>query len=738
MAIDERFFISAPLDQYFVDKDTGLPLAGGTLEFFRDADHDVPKDVYQLTGSPPNYGYTPFPNPIVLSSVGTVQNASGDNEIIYFFPYDGTPDNTNGTIDLYHIVCKSAGGVEQWTRDGWPGLTPGNDPTQNDVGAINGLSNCQFSRTLLNPDNISIYTVAGASSQVFAFAPDWDFVISGTGDVVVERVPVSGNDNIVSSPSHVLQVNVAATVTACYLRQRLPKNSGLFSGGTLGGFLSGNFVAKNELTGTVGIDLLYEESGGATVGSPITIVSGNVTDTYGTKDGAVAIPPSNNPDSGDDAYVDIYLSFQPNSVTRVTSVQISPTLGDTSLDIVPFNEISANRDQARMGDYYIPRLEEKPIQSLLTGWDFPLNPAQELGDDVTVDTTAKYVWDQTIMESITNDVDVSRNAITGGMDSTNGAGAATYYMLQYLTGAEAKKILGTSLSVNINAYKSTFGASATCRAYLYSGTSAAVFPDLTMGDTIGTINAGGTFTLTEANWTEIPRRGLETAEVDIKTIVTSDDINSGVDYGFNGWEIIAPAVIADTDKFAIVVTCFMPDADTEVTVNSISVVPGDIPTRPAPQTIEEVLQECEYYWEKSYATETDLGTDTFVNSRTSKLQVDILGGSPYRAFLSDFFEVVYRNTKVYDTPVISFYSKVGTVDNVSAVAYDGLSAPPLVINDAVFVDNWTQIDIGSKSVSYYPINSNILATGALVVPQSRGAMIFHYTANARLGEAEYL
>jgi hypothetical protein len=290
MTIDERFFISGPLNQYFVDKDSGLPLAAGTLEFFRDNDHGEKKTVYQLSGTAPNYTYVPIVDPIVLSSVGTIQNAGGDNIILYFFPYEGTPDNSNGKLDLYHIVCKSSGGVEQWTRDAWPSLGSGNDPTQDGLQLTNALSNCQFSRTFLNSNDTITYTANLASSEVFAFAPDWDFVISGTGDVIINRVEVSGTDDIVTNPSYVLEVSVAGGITECLLRQRLPKNSGLFSGnGTNNAFLAGNFVARNEGIGIVSINLFYSESSGATAGAPLVIANIEASLAYNEAKGAIAI-----------------------------------------------------------------------------------------------------------------------------------------------------------------------------------------------------------------------------------------------------------------------------------------------------------------------------------------------------------------------------------------------------------------------------------------------------------------
>jgi hypothetical protein len=424
-----------------------------------------------------------------------------------------------------------------------------------------------------------------------------------------------------------------------------------------------------------------------------------------------------------------------------------PTTGSEVLDRVPFNQISANRDQSRMGDYYIPKLEQKPIKSMLTAWDFPLNPAQELGDAVTVDGTPKYVWDQTIMQSLAAGVDVDRNTVTGGMTASNTVSEETFNMIQYLSGAEAKKILGKRLSVNVNAYKGTAGVSTTCRVYLFSGSSAAVFPDLTGGNTIGTLNAGGTFTLTEANWDEIPRSGLDTAKADLKTVITTDQINDGVDFGFNGWQIVDAAKIDDTDKFAIVATFYSPTINTEVRVESISLVPGDIPTRPAPQTFETVLQECEYYWEKSYENADIPGTDTEKNLIYKVNEVPALGTADTARVRPWFFSLEYRNIKVSGINTVTFYSKLGTVDYVSARAVvRGGAFPYPPGQDTGYVDSddevtifWAPPETSTKLATYLPITTvNIYEAAGFSMIVAAIGMFFHYTVNARLGEAEYL
>lgn len=120
MALDSRYVTTTSLEEIFVDKDTGELLANGTITFYEDDNRAVPKLVYELTGAPPNYTYTAFPNPITLSSVGTVQDNGGTNTPIYYFPYDA-----NGDVQLYYIVVKNSDGVVQFTREGFPNTTSG-------------------------------------------------------------------------------------------------------------------------------------------------------------------------------------------------------------------------------------------------------------------------------------------------------------------------------------------------------------------------------------------------------------------------------------------------------------------------------------------------------------------------------------------------------------------------------------------------------------------------------------
>lgn len=170
MALDPRYVASSDLQQYLVDKDTGLPLAGGLVYFWSDTGrYTVAKDVYMLSGNPPNYSFVPLPNPIVLSSVGTIQDNNGNDVIPYYLPIVSEDDPT---VDLYFVVVQNAQGVPQFTREAWP---PNAVETSTPVDAsnlFNYVPNGQFLlHNSINPEED--FEIPGGST---AIAPGgWTF-----------------------------------------------------------------------------------------------------------------------------------------------------------------------------------------------------------------------------------------------------------------------------------------------------------------------------------------------------------------------------------------------------------------------------------------------------------------------------------------------------------------------------------------------------------------------------------
>lgn len=742
MALDERYMISGPLNQYFVDKNTGLPLASGTITFYRDDSRAVLKDVYQLSGTPGNYSYVALPNPITLSAVGTVQNGAGDNEVIYYYPYIEDADG-NLVIDLYYIECRSSGGVLQWTREAWPNLLTGSDPTADPFPVQNQIANPQFTRVLCNQGRADSYAATGTLTA-YDVAPNWSLELQGSGNVVIQQVPVLGSSGIETRPPYVLDVTVPNTVTTCLLRQRLYVNTGLWtSTATTDVFLAGTLLGKG-ISGNVGVSMYFRESSGVNASTPVRILSGLFgTGGFtlvkgGTED---PIPSSTNSQSGTNAYVDIYLEFSPSTQVQISSVQVVPVLDANAADIAQYDEQSANREQALMGDYYIPRLEAKPVPSLLVGWEFPLNPAQ-FGESGTMAAAAAtdYIWDQTIAAGNLGTETYSRNSVTGGLQVVTPAANNAFYIMQYIDGKTAKSIIGNRMSVNVNCFRTTTGNDVAVRVSLWRAASTGTFP--TLPTSIVQVSSAGLVTATAAGsaagWTIIPRSGMDTATKPAINTVDLASANTGVydaanNFTFTGWELTNTAQIANTDKLAIVVSFSYSSANT-IVINNISLDFGDIPSIPGLMTQDQVLQQARYYYETSYAQGTTVPTATYVGQRIANL----FNSSPTGLtsnMLPRSFQLNYVEKRT--TPTLTFYSPEGTTAD-RALAFEnvnGTTAGAAQKTTITMSTQYGQIGASPRGVSMYAKTPTSTITGPWGSATPDEVLLsYHFVADARLGK----
>jgi hypothetical protein len=110
------------------------------------------------------------------------------------------------------------------------------------------------------------------------------------------------------------------------------------------------------------------------------------------------------------------------------------------------------------------------------------------------------------------------------------------------------------------------------------------------------MNATGVATF-NGNWTELTPR--------IPGAVVSSITSSGTETSFTGWsDNITTPRVADATFFAIVIGFPGMLLNETVIIDYISLNAGNIATRPAPQTSDEVLRECERYYWKSFETST--------------------------------------------------------------------------------------------------------------------------------------
>ena len=683
MALDSRYFTAIDLEQYLVDKDTGAPLSGGTIEFWEDDNRTTPKLVYQLTGAPPNYTYSPLPNPVNVGLAGTPLDNNGNNVAIYAFPYDA-----EGNLQLYYVVVKNSFGTEQFVREAWPNVTAETNPANEQSNLSNELSNPQFVDINFSQNNPLTITFTGSSTTTVAIAPRWDLIIShtGAGSVVVTRNSIAGSLGYPGNPPYTLTVTAGANVSALQLRQRLLNNPDIFSPkvGGENGYLATSVL----LSPSSSVTAYYQPNG---QGLQTILSANNLTGIYTEFNSTVQLSGASNPSGGDTGYVDIIFSLPIVGSTTLGNLQVIGV--NSNIENIGYGQITANRQKDQLFNYYNPLLQAKPIPSYLVGWDFALNPTQAFGPTISASSaganTSAQTWDQTILfQSVNSGAAVSR-ASSGALRIT-ATNATQFALVQYLPQTVARKILNGSLSVNVAALTPTVGGLTGTVSLWY--TKASLPSTASNNSIVATLNANGYPATFNGTWFEVTRNGLGNAQF----LVGDSSTTNFNDYGFSGWNFNGGADANLATFFALVVGFGTLPSGQTIDIDSISLVPGSIPTRPAPQTIDEVLRECQYYYSKSFnygvVPATQLGISAGV----------VQSFSTGTIYTGGFFEFpVY----MYATPAVTIYNPIHNNSQFGVIgsAFDCNTTTITVLNQngfgftAVSVSSGQNVNVGSWS-----------------------------------------
>jgi hypothetical protein len=332
--LNSRVTMARNLQELFRDGVTGEPLRNGFVYFYKDNARTTPKAVYKLSGSPPNYTYTALPNPVQLTGIGTFSDDEGNDIIPHYFPYQGTPSDTDGTIELYYIVVKDEDGVEQWTREGFPETTASGSDSAEDL--VNYIPNGQFLFHNDIPANeaASPATIAGQITEAATILAQggWSFnrsnIVTSTDFVTFEEIAVSsGVVNPTANPKYGARVrctvsdgntkdlrikfddvNKFASTTQEYTFYFEGISN---SGGTLStsvwlikNYGSGGDPESEEQIGTAIFNTSYQKF--------------SITFTFGTNIGSII---------GSDDYLQLAIRFPSSSTFDTTSTNFMLTLG---------------------------------------------------------------------------------------------------------------------------------------------------------------------------------------------------------------------------------------------------------------------------------------------------------------------------------------------------------------------------------------------------------------------------
>jgi hypothetical protein len=723
MAINPLYIPLFNIEEVILDKDTGLPLAAGVVSFYRDAQRLTPKVVYQIAGVSPNYTFVSVGSQLTLGLSGTFVDQDGDPFVPYAYPYDN-----EGELDLYYVTVESSGGVPQFVRQAVPYVDTGGISPSERTDTENEMSNPQFVEVNFNSSAIATISVTG-SDTVTPIAPDWDVITTGTGTLTLERLqPVSAG--VVTNPPFALRIEASAGLgSTIQLRQRFLNTPSIFRGG----FVSGSITAAVLSGGGSFISMSYIPS----TGTPTQIIPSTSIPTDGAyhiiANNAAITDQANSPAST--GYTDISIILPTARNIAITSIQVVGTAISVN---IPFDEQTAARQRDHLAHYYKPQLAYKQIPSFLTAWDFPLNPAQILGTSIGAQAIGAnksfYAWDQTIVfQSINSGVaiaaDVNGNIILGATTPTQMA------VIQYLDQFTARDMLHERLAVNLCAVAATATIPLTISLWYTTDVSLPNVATGTNNSLVLTLDANGKPATFNGNWTEIKR--------DIKQDATAN-VTTGAnlsDFSFNGWSI-TPAIANTVTFFAIVIGTASVTTSNQLIINSVGLCAGDIATRPAPQTLDEVLRECEYYYEKSYDFNVLPGAVTNAGARTVSLSTSVDSSGLVYNMYAQTFGVVFNQVKRV-IPALTFYSPTGTANAIQIGMVSG--------NNYLSPDNTPKVNPNTDAISGYVFTgqspkSFLIAPNGLRqlftftaasfggLPFTLQSLIFyHYIADARLG-----
>lgn len=651
----------------------------------------------------------PWTQPIQFLGNGTLPvDVYFESDVFYRLEFRQGPTQNDPLIyEIDNYVAGSGGSTPVDTV----AMATDNQITNPQFALVNFSS--PFSLSATNPDPIEV-------------APGWFLELGGTGTVTLNQVALNSTNANPSNAPYALRLTLTGWNSGeVFLRQRFQQNGMLwasFSGSNIK-YVSTAITAR--LTGSPqSISAVLYDS----MGAPLTTILDPtaINGSWNEFTGHGQMPQTTNTDTPPAAHIDYKIAIPSNIDIYLSSIQLIVQ----ELPLEPgFEQDSIERQVDHTFHYYKPQLEFKPIPSLLTGWDFPLNP-QQFG--ITSFTNVPiYVWDQTIMCSSVGTINVTQIPATGSMQLTTTNANEAFYMLQYLSGPEAIKTTYSDLSVNIDAYCAV-NPGIKVSVFLYYSNTNGTIPPISGGTTIGSITnvATGQFTLSSSGWSLIAQ---SVGRSNTAILPFNTHLDSITDVKF--YDFLASSNYNSpgntTRNFAIVVTFAVPISGTLIVNNSVSLVPGRIPTRPAPQTQDEVLRECQLYYEQSY----DNGSAPFASIPGAVyLSQSSFWNSNTATTYASPFSITYNVAK-RAAPTITLYSVDGTINNVqSNLAYfnvtNNISPANILVSS-----RWTPT-IGLKSASYNPttISSALQsqATGTNRMENSAGIR-FQYILDSRLG-----
>lgn len=689
-----------------------------------------------LEGLPLNDEYYAFfltnvfpylPQSVFHDTAGTVRW----NNPIEFFPNGTLPDNLYfNDSEVYRIEIRhgktQADPLIYEINNFMPSDNAGGGGNTVQAGfGENQATMSQFSEVnFVSPLSIS-------TAGTYSVSPGWDLVLTGTGTAEVTQVPIAGDQNFVNNPNFALGLNLSGW-TSANLVQRVNHNGDIWASTELNsvpyqdGYISMSITARALGSNYSPITFIYKNSVGTeqNIGTFGTINTGS----YQVYDATQLLTISDNSDTSDVAYVDIIIQLLGSGNILITNIQIvgqEVSTGSAAPSSPVYQQETNERQIDHLFHYYRDSIIFQPKNTILTGWNFPLNPFQFNSTSVTTAfVQTQYICDQTVLhQEATSQIatGISTNVDRFGLKITpvDSATDTKFALIQYMDDSTTNPYWSYKLSALVKLrFNSSHSTTVRFKMLLMYRLNAP--PTMSASEPISGW-AGDNLSLA-AGWTAIKPIN------DPAYSVSNSSPGADVSYAFNGFQL--PNASSDTMFLAAVfytVDDMDPSPGTKdfFVIDKISLVNNDFAIDSQPQTFDDVLRQCQFYYEKSYDVTTLPGTSTLVGIFNIPQIATQNSGECYAGPWQFEFNTIKRAI-----PNTTILSAVGTNNNVSVQTYrDGFNSS---LVDKVVATFWTAGGLSTKSVEYLPISD--VAIGSVSSADALACSIrFHYSAEALLG-----
>lgn len=723
-------YVRGPNPIWFFNNLTGMPLDDTYYAFFLTNDLPyVPSPVYQ----DPN-GISPWSDPIEFQPSGGLPNNLYFNPtLVYRIEIRQGPDQTYPLIWLVQNYVPGEGGA------GGSTIT---DPL---TVAANLITDPNFSDLFFSSPYTYIQGTPG--TYTLNVAPGWQLILTGAGTTVLTQGTLAGSSNTFGNPSYYLEVNNTGWTTAI-LTQTLSNNGALFANGAI----AVAFTAQ-AVTTAQNITVNYVPNGTANsqtiVSAPVT--TGGFVEYYG----AVDLNPSTNTNTDGAGNVQIQFVLPGTGNVELTNIQVTGQSVPLSVNFTPpprptipgsvpnYQELTYGQIVNAEFNIYRDSILNHPKDTILTGWNFALNPWQSAAKTVTNIAANQYTADQTIVlqeKYISSSGATGNNVAVGQAADTYNYGlqvnAVTannqFALLQYIDASTIRPYWGQNLSAMVKALLVTTQSSMITfkmRLIYIAGTPSSTsdaYPIETWAAGQDPVFASGVTAIVPQN---DPVYTLSAATPML--------------FPFNKFMLPASSNVNMTLGVLLYTTSNMsttgPDS---IIFNEISLVQNDFAILSNPETYDEVLRKCQFYYEKSYEPGVLPGANTGINQKSAP-QFVVYDGSTYSNLYQKTFQLDFVQTK-RAAPTVTLYDPAGDSgkvevalleSGVTETAYGG-SANANPFNQSVSGEWTPAIYLDRAIYTCANTTSSQITTGgagSAAAQGDEGIIYYHYVANSRLG-----